>query len=448
MNVQNHAELDASWDDSTIADAIRCLQEIAQGHYNVEPNQEGPLAGAVRELSSSLRKRASKELKCAVKLSQGASESMAAVSFVAGGVREALQNTQIISSSVEELNAAIAEIAKVSNLIADDAGAVRGSMTSALSAVESAVTGMGNISSVVNETSGKMTLLNNASQEIGDIIEAIEAIAKQTNLLALNATIEAARAGEAGKGFAVVAGEVKALANQTAAATDKIRSQIGNIRSEMTAIVEGITKTTKVVAEGSASIEQVGEEIRGIVPKIEEVTARVSENAGSVTEQNAATQEVARSVEIISQKASQSAAHAEKAIDAVAVSEKVLQEQFNDLGQLDIPGATIQLAKSDHTLWKKKLAEMLVGHAQLDESELKDHHQCRLGKWYYALEDRRLLDHPAYKALEDPHARVHVHARKVYELFSHGDREAAESEYGLMSAASEEVLSFLEALES
>ncbi|GJE17627.1 methyl-accepting chemotaxis protein [Methylobacterium marchantiae] len=73
--------------------------------------------------------------------------------------------------------------------------------------------------------------LTEAGREIGTVVETIATVAAQTNLLALNATIEAARAGEAGRGFAVVAGEVKALAAQTASATEAIKGQIEAIRA-------------------------------------------------------------------------------------------------------------------------------------------------------------------------------------------------------------------------
>ena len=99
----------------------------------------------------------------------------------------------------------------------------------------------------------------------------IQGIASQTHLLALNATIEAARAGVAGKGFAVVASEVKALAEQTAKATDQIRGQIAATQSATREAVDAI---------GS---------IQSTIGKLDEVSSAI---AAAVEEQSAVTREM------------------------------------------------------------------------------------------------------------------------------------------------------------
>ena len=115
-----------------------------------------------------------------------------------------------------------------------------------------------------------------AAQRIGDVVKLITAIAEQTNLLALNATIEAARAGEAGRGFAVVAQEVKALATQTAKATDEIGTQISTMQA--------------ATNDSVAAIKEIG----GTIGRIAEIAGAI---AVAVEEQGAATQEIARNVQ-------------------------------------------------------------------------------------------------------------------------------------------------------
>ncbi len=117
--------------------------------------------------------------------------------------------------------------------------------------------------------------LAEAAQKINDVVKLIQNVAGQTNLLALNATIEAARAGTAGKGFAVVASEVKALAVQTAKATDVIASQISAVQTSTQSAVRAIGSITS---------------------RMEEIRLFTSAIATSVDQQNAATSEISNNV--------------------------------------------------------------------------------------------------------------------------------------------------------
>ncbi len=87
--------------------------------------------------------------------------------------------------------------------------------------------------------------LNEAAMHVGRVVDLITDIAQRTNLLSLNATIEAARAGEAGRGFAVVANEVKALATQTAGATEEISNYIIAIQKEIENTVTSIASVSQ-----------------------------------------------------------------------------------------------------------------------------------------------------------------------------------------------------------
>ncbi len=149
----------------------------------------------------------------------------------------------------------------------------------------------------VQEANNQMRTLADTANKIGEVVEMISSIAEQTNLLALNATIESARAGEAGKGFAVVAGEVKALAGQTAKATEDIAKQITNIQNS-TKLASGSMEDVNAV------IQRVDDIATAIAAAMEEQTAATQEIAGNIHQASQGTQRVNGSVLAVS-KASQ-----------------------------------------------------------------------------------------------------------------------------------------------
>jgi methyl-accepting chemotaxis protein len=186
------------------------------------------------------------------------------------------------------LTATVATVSEQSSANVQSAAAATEEMVSSVSEIGRQVQGSQKVSDAAvaqaEQTNIRITELSQSAGRIGEVVKMISAVAEQTNLLALNATIEAARAGEAGRGFAVVASEVKALAGQTAKATDEIGTQIAQMQS--------------VTQLSVSAIREIGDTIG----QISEISAAI---AGAVEEQGAATQEIARNVQQAAQGASQ-----------------------------------------------------------------------------------------------------------------------------------------------
>ena len=179
----------------------------------------------------------------------------------AGATTQASSNVSAVAGAAEELSASVAEIGRQ---VRQSAGAVEqtGQRTEkSISEIES---------------------LAAATQRIDGVLHLIQAIAEQTNLLALNATIEAARAGEAGRGFAVVAHEVKALAGQTAKATEEIGQNVSMIQASTKNAVDAVREIGSAVH----GINDITSNIAGAVGQQDAATREISVNAQSAAQGN------------------------------------------------------------------------------------------------------------------------------------------------------------------
>ncbi len=255
------------------AEELRASQESAK--QRAEQERKAALAAMANTLEQEVGvvvegiASASTELTAAAdSMVTVASDTTARAATVSAASAAANGDVNAVAAATEELAASVAEI---SRQIAESAGMAAG-------AVEQ--------SSRADTT---VANLNAAAATIGEVTHLIGSIAAQTNLLALNATIEAARAGDAGKGFAVVASEVKALASQTAQATQSIARQIAAMQSatqdatsDLGAIRQTIGRISEVTAAVAAAVKEQGAATRDIAQNVQRAAIGTSDIAGAI----------------------------------------------------------------------------------------------------------------------------------------------------------------------
>ena len=296
------------------------MQTLAAGTMSVtvpyvaEKNEIGTMARAVEVFRASMTEAEALRLEQETSKQTAAADRQASLLRMAaefesavGGVVEAVsassaemrRSAQTLTASAQNTSDKSGEIVALSDDASRNVSAVAGASEQLFASISEisqrlaqAVWTTGEANAEAQTAAGLMQNLERATAKIGEVIGLINSIASQTNLLALNATIEAARAGEAGKGFAIVASEVKALARQTADATDEIRTQVGAIQQEATAAlksISGVTRTVTDISElvtavAAATEEQTAatEEISRRVQQVATGTEAVSSNIGTV----------------------------------------------------------------------------------------------------------------------------------------------------------------------
>jgi methyl-accepting chemotaxis protein len=240
---------------------------------------------------------------------------------------ELLQSISFLDTAFQDLSHSAESLIGVNEEASRRSEQARASMSTAAERIESIAAATEQLSASIVEISGSMQrsseiasgasdkgkaaehtvqALAQATQTIGQVLALIREIAGQTNLLALNATIEAARAGDSGRGFAVVASEVKALAAQTAQATETISARIDEIQSvsgrsavEMRTVIEMVDHMLELCTATAAAAHQQAQATTGISGDVGSVSESVGAAAGgarSLTEATTSSRETGATV--------------------------------------------------------------------------------------------------------------------------------------------------------
>jgi methyl-accepting chemotaxis protein len=231
-----------------------------------------------------------------------ANDASTRASSVSSASENASSNVGTVASAAEELSSSVAEIARQVARSGEIAGR----------AVKDA-----------ERTNATVQVLSTGAEKIGEVVKLIHSIAEQTNLLALNATIEAARAGDSGRGFAVVAAEVKALADQTAKATEQISGQVTGMQQSTENAVMAINGITETIAQ------------------MNEISVAIS---AAIEQQGAATREIARNIQLVAIGSSEITMHIGGVTMAASATGTAASEVLANAGELDDQSGLLRTA--------------------------------------------------------------------------------------------------------
>lgn len=294
-----------------VRDIVSVLESMAQGDFSKQPsvNYIGDFK-AIEDAFNTIRSNLGAII---TNVSDSADSVASGASQMANGTQTLADGTQRQATAVDELSATVSNISNEINKTAENAQSASNLSTECADIMNLQTQRMGDLMNA-------MEIVEKKSEDIANIIKAIEDISFQTNILALNASIEAARAGEVGKGFAVVATEVGSLAAKSAESANSTKEIIENT-------LKAVAESVKIANEAAEAIKNVTEksaESAALVSSIAEASATQAKALGQANDGIA---DISSVIQMNSATSEQSAASCEELSSQAAI----LQEQIAQL---------------------------------------------------------------------------------------------------------------------
>lgn len=307
-----------------IASLVTRAGQVADGRLAADPlpitgqDELGVLTGSINRMSAQLRHLVG-ELQGAVGQVETACHDVGCTTgAIVSDLTAQDQQVDAVAVAIDQMSMRARDVVDNIASAADSAHQVQQQTRQGQITLERMTDTMQQIAAMIGQANEAMGLLEQQSEQVGQITEVIATIAEQTNLLALNAAIEAARAGEQGRGFAVVADEVRQLATRTHQSTAEISQTIAAISRQTRQTVSTVSGGTRLVEQGRDAVGLVTDTLSAMHQLVQSLSGQLEAITVASEQQSRVAAEVAGTVDHIAGLSRQSCQRSQQGEEIVA----------------------------------------------------------------------------------------------------------------------------------